>query len=160
MADPISAIANLAGSWLQAQAEKDIAKEQRAQDNLSLEEQKRQFRELQLLKEQQMKSGLGMAKRAESMLGASFGPGSVEEQYKQDILGGTQEALGAGASQMAAALAQQGMRGGQAATQLRRGIGEMATAGMRQMTEADLAKQNMMRQYQMQKALLGQQAQV
>lgn len=52
-------------------------------------------------------------------------------QMKADIASGNAETLQQGSGQLAANLASQGVRGAQAATQMRRGIGEMATNATR-----------------------------
>ena len=81
---------------------------------------------------------------------------------KEDILAGNTESLQQGKEELATALAQQGVRGGQAATQLRRGVGEMATGAQRDINQL-MGQEAMDRQaqrlaYQKSKALGGQAA--
>lgn len=52
------------------------------------------------------------------------------EAQKQELLSGQSKALQAGTGELRANLAMQGVRGGQAGTQMRRGIGEMTEAGI------------------------------
>jgi len=83
------------------------------------------------------------------------------ELRKQEILSGQAEDLANYNQQLQSSLAQQGLRGGQAATQLRRGIGEQAQTASRNINEL-LAQDAMQRKaqrmaYQQQKAQIGQQ---
>jgi hypothetical protein len=84
------------------------------------------------------------------------------EQARQDILSGEAEALQRGAGQMRAGFSQMGLRGGQAATQLRRGIGEMGIGAARDINVMALQeaqqRQAMRAAYQRQKAMAGQTA--
>lgn len=67
-------------------------------------------------------------KTGESNLAELFAKSPEElETLKKQALRGESEGLQEGTSALNAALAQQGVRGGQAATQLRRGIGETTT---------------------------------
>jgi len=59
----------------------------------------------------------------------------MDEQQKKDLLTGGAKALQQGAGQMEASLAAQGMRGGQAATHMRRYLGETS-----QNTQMDINK--------------------
>ena len=78
---------------------------------------------------------------------------------KQDLQNENNEVLNAGRNQLNAALSQQGVRGGQAATQLARGIGNMATSANRdlnQMMYDDTAyNRNLKAAYNQAKALAG-----
>lgn len=68
----------------------------------------------------------GAAGQQEQRLTDLFGQAPPELQtLKQDILSGQSEQLQAGSRELESQLAQAGVRGGQAATQLRRGTGEM-----------------------------------
>jgi hypothetical protein len=77
----------------------------------------------------------------------------------QDLKNQTNDVLNAGRNQIQAGLAQQGVRGGQAATQLNRGIGNMATAAnqnLNQMMYGDIAQnRNLQAAYNQAKALAG-----
>lgn len=76
-----------------------------------------------------------------------------------DLKNNTNDVLNAGRNQINAGLAQQGVRGGQAATQLARGIGNMATAAnqnLNQMMYGDIAQnRNLQAAYNQAKALAG-----
>lgn len=82
-------------------------------------------------------------------------------QRQQDIMSGQAEDLSNYNQQLQASLAQQGLRGGQAAIQLKRGIGEQAKSASQDINQL-LAQDAMQRQaqrmaYQQQKAQIGQQ---
>jgi hypothetical protein len=83
------------------------------------------------------------------------------QQRQLDILGGQAEDLNNYNQQLQSSLAQQGLRGGQAANQLKRGIGEQAQTATRDINQL-LSQDAMQRQsqrmaYQQQKAQIGQQ---
>lgn len=59
------------------------------------------------------------------------------EAMRQQILSGQSETLQKGAGQLSAELSKGGMRGGQAMTQMRRGIGEMTTEGLKDITQLE-----------------------
>lgn len=77
----------------------------------------------------------------------------------QDLKNQTNDVLNAGRNQLNASLAQQGVRGGQAATQLARGIGNMATSAnqdLNQMMYSDINQnRNLKAAYNQAKALAG-----
>lgn len=77
----------------------------------------------------------------------------------QDIRNNTNDTLNAGRNQLNASLAQQGVRGGQAATQLARGIGNITTDANRdinQMMYGDYNQRNQLKAaYDQAKALAG-----
>jgi len=103
---------------------------------------------------------MGAGEQAISQLGIAA-PKELQ-QMKQDILSGSAESLQQGVGQLQAGLAQQGIRGGQAATQLRRGIGEMGIGAQKDINQL-LGNEAMQRQaqlmaYQQAKALGGQKA--
>lgn len=81
---------------------------------------------------------------------------------KQDMLNQTNDVLNSGSRSLQASLAQSGLRGGQAATQLSRGIGDMTTSANQNVNqlvydEAQKRKANQMA-YEMAKANAGTQA--
>jgi hypothetical protein len=81
-----------------------------------------------VLQRQAYQGIMGKSAEGESQFMNETGKAPTElETAKNDILTGNAKALNQGASEMQANLAQEGVRGGQAATQLRRGVGEMAT---------------------------------
>jgi len=84
------------------------------------------------------------------------------EQAKKDILSGSARGLGQASEQMQAQMAAGGVRGGQLATQLRRGIGEMGTQTQEQLNRVGLEdeqrRQQQMLAFQAAKAQAGQQA--
>lgn len=80
-------------------------------------------------------------------------------QLEQDILNNQNDVLNSGRNQLNAALSQQGIRGGQAATQMARGIGSMtqdATQNLNQLLYGDSAQnRNLKAAYNQAKALAG-----
>ena len=62
-------------------------------------------------------------------------PSAQLANVEQDILSGQSESMQQASSQMQANLAQQGVRGGQAATQLRRGTGEIGASALKDITQ-------------------------
>ena len=77
----------------------------------------------------------------------------------QDLKNNTNDILNSGRNQLNASLAQQGVRGGQAATQLARGIGNMTTQAnqnLNQMMYSDINQRNNLKAaYDQAKALAG-----
>ena len=77
----------------------------------------------------------------------------------QDLKNNTNDILNSGANQLNASLAQQGIRGGQAAPQLNRGIGNMAlnaNQNLNQMMYSDINQRNNLKAaYDQAKALAG-----
>lgn len=86
-------------------------------------------------------------------------PNAYLKQANQDIIDQNNQALNAGRNQLNASLSQQGVRGGQAATQLARGIGNMtqqANQNLTQLNYNDLAQRNNLKAaYNQAKALAG-----
>jgi hypothetical protein len=97
-----------------------------------------------------------------SFLNETGAPLAELGQAKQDVLSGGAEGLNQASGQMAANLATGGVRGGQAATQMRRGIGQMGTDTQRQINEMAVNDAQSRRQMRGgffgQKASAGQQA--
>jgi len=111
-----------------------------------------------------MAKGGEVAQSGESGLLSSLAkPSESLEAQKQDILSGQSEAMQNTSSQIQANLAQQGVRGGQAATQLNRGVGavgESALSDISKLQYGDEAKRDAMkRSYLQSKAGLGTKAQ-
>lgn len=81
------------------------------------------------------------------------------EMIGQDLKNNTNDVLNAGRNQLNASLAQQGIRGGQAMTQLNRGIGNMTTQAnqdLNNMMYSDEAQnRNLKMAYEQAKALAG-----
>lgn len=140
-----------------------------------LEAQKSQFgqqfgeaQRISALREQAYSDMLGAGKSqmagGEEQFMAETAPGIPSElaDVQKDIAAGTTEGIQRGTSEMQAAMAQQGVRGGQAATQLRRGIGEMRTKGMMDINQLSYDAANRKRAareaYLSSKALTGQRA--
>ena len=175
------AIGGFAGAAVSA----DVAKRQRELDREAAETQKsqfgqtfgegqRQFGEQMGLAKEQFGAGQEWKKKAyeqaignmgagEAGLQSSLAQGEPPEvaQARKDALTGQAAGLQQASGQMQAALAQQGVRGGQAATQLRRGLGEMGSSTTmdinRQQADEAMRKRALMQQYQMQKGLMGAQ---
>lgn len=78
-------------------------------------------------------------------------------QLKKDIETGNAKTLSQGRNELAASLATQGVRGGQAATQMRRGIGEQTEAATENVNQLMGSTANQSKAYQ--QALLNQQLQ-
>lgn len=91
-------------------------------------------------------------------------PSAQLEQQEQDILTGQAKSMNQASGRIQADLAQQGVRGGQAATQLRRGIGEMGIQGQKDINklryEDEQRRQSQLRAYQASKAQAGYGAQL
>ena len=98
----------------------------------------------------------------QSLISEANTPSAMLGQETQDIRAKTAQQLQQGQSQMGANLAAQGVRGGQAATLMNRGAGEMATTaqqGINQMKyEDEASRQADLRAYMAQKARAGQTA--
>jgi hypothetical protein len=170
----LGAAASIYGAKVSAKAQKKAAQEAARQAELDRAESMRQFNESNRMRGEelgQVTQQFGEAKRlsdarkaayedmlargtqqqtaAETQLMGETAEASPELiQAEKDMAARTSEGIQAGQSQMQANLAQQGVRGGQAATALRRGVGEMATTGMRDiniMKADDAARRNAIR---------------
>jgi hypothetical protein len=132
------------GQTLADKQQMDAARRQAFQNSLSAGGQQMAGGEAQLMEETQ----------------AGLSP--ELQQMQSDIQAGTTQDIARGTGEMQANLAQQGVRGGQAATQLRRGVGEMRAAGMEgtnRMAFEDASNKKAIRTAYMQnKALTGQRA--
>jgi len=145
--DPISgaieAGANISAAQTQAEAAQKVAAEQKT---MQMEQLREQGREFDIGSKFQMETQAARQKAYENALAAG---GGTEQQFlsasetaspelaqlKSDILAGKSEALGQAGQQMQSSMAQEGVRGGQAATQLRRGVGEMGTQAQRDINQ-------------------------
>ena len=162
----------LGGDIYSAKIQAREAKRQRdyeqAQFNKQFAEQKSQFgQEFGLKKQQdaakqrayQQALQSGAAGEQGLMAATQAGTPADIEQMRQDMIAGNKESIGAGASQIQAGLAQQGVRGGQAATQLSRGVGSMALQGQRDINQMiaqeEARKRALQGAYQSQKAIQG-----
>ena len=156
-----SALGGYFGGEAQAGAAREAAERSERLGMAQLEEQKRQAKLREEAYKQALEKAGGMAAGGEEMFLSEAGKSPAElEAMRQNILSGEAEALQAGAGQLQAGLAQQGVRGGQAATQLKRGIGEMATTAQRDITglmgQEAMQRAAEKRAYAQQKAFLGQ----
>lgn len=111
---------------------------------------------------QSLTAGQQAAQQGEAgFMGANV-PLTGLEQAKKDILTGQARGLGQAGEAMQAQMAAGGVRGGQLATQLRRGIGEMGTTTQEQLNRTQLEdeqrRQQQMMAFQAAKASAGQQA--
>jgi hypothetical protein len=141
--------ASLIGAKGQAKSEAEQRKFEAEQAALGRGEQAREFDVTSGLTREQFQNQItqqdAQRKAYESMLGRAGTMADTGEQsflteantadptieaQRQDLLTGQNKALQAGTGEMRANLAIQGVRGGQVATQMRRGIGEMTEAGI------------------------------
>ena len=167
----LSTVANLIGGKAQAKAQQKQLQQQQGfeagQAGLSREEQAREFNASNALQTSQFEQNKALSEARKAAYQNMINAGSTQQQQgenqlmsetsnappellqaEQDIQNRTAEGIQAGQNQMQANLAQQGVRGGQAATQLRRGVGEMAIGGMRdvnQMKADDAARRQSLR---------------
>uniref|UniRef100_A0A6M3IZ67 Uncharacterized protein n=1 Tax=viral metagenome TaxID=1070528 RepID=A0A6M3IZ67_9ZZZZ len=172
----LDTIGNVASSFLGASGAAKAAKEQAAASRYSTDVQAGLQREqTQLQREQEaarLKAYQNMLDRAGDISAsgeaalyetASKSPEELQ-QMKQDLLSGTSEELGMLRGEMGAGLAQQGIRGGQAATQMRRGLGEYTTSATRDinqlMAEDAQRRQAALLAYQNAKGMAGTQGQL
>ena len=177
---------NIGGALINAKANKRASKQSAIDNQRMLDEQRYEYDRSQKANEEQFgktfadKQAMDAARKqafeqmqatggtqmagGEGQLMSETASGLSPElqQMQQDIAAGTTEGIARGTGEMQAGLAQQGVRGGQAATQLRRGVGEMRTAGMRDVNalaaEDAQRKQAIRAAYLQNKALTGQQA--
>jgi len=105
------------------------------------------------------RAGTAAAEGEAGLTAATSQPLPELEQAKKDLLEGQSEALSKGTSQLGANLAMQGVRGGQAATLLGRGTGEITQGAMKDINQMALSDAEQRRAatiaYQQQKALTG-----
>ncbi len=168
--DPISGMMQGAGSYFGAEAQANAAKNTanlaRSTAVEQLGEQGREFdvtSRFQTETSQARQAAYAAAKKqgmtdqqaAEATLNM---PNKALDTMTSDIKGQTAEELNLGRNQMAANLATQGVRGGQAALLLNRGAGEMATTAQRDVNKLKFADEADRRAYQMAKAARGQNA--
>ena len=173
----------LLGNIMGNKSQADIAREQSELEQERLDQEERlKLKELGLT-ETQINEQIRQNKARESAYGGFLGRGEEigaegEQAFgaeastalpelgavKEDVLSGQTEAMQKASGQIQANLAQQGVRGGQAATHLRRGIGEIATGAQRDITGLeyeDAAKRAAERRaYQASKGAAGTQAQL
>lgn len=110
------------------------------------------------------KAGLTQQQGESALSGLTSTPLAELGTMKQDVLNQTNDVLNSGSRSLQANLAQAGLRGGQAATQLARGVGNMTTSAnqnINQLTydEAQKRKANQTA-YEMAKAQAGTSAQL
>lgn len=115
-----------AGSAKQARADAEAA---RAEERERYEARKQAYNAI--IK----RGGSDMAKGEKAFIQEAEQAPLELDQLKQDILSGQAETMQAGSNQMQADLAASGMRGGQAATALKRGTGNIATAAQRDVNQ-------------------------
>ena len=125
----------LLGNIFAAGTQADIAR-QRAKEELRRYETEQRERELRRRAyEQTLQRGREMGEAGEAGFYREAERTLPElEQARQDILEESAEGLQLGARQLGAELARGGVRGGQAATHMRRGVGEMALGAQRDIT--------------------------
>jgi Flp pilus assembly CpaE family ATPase len=117
----------LGSSAMGANATANSAKQARATAREQMEQQQKQFEERQSAYNGMVGRGGDQMKEGETQfLGENAKPLGELDQIKQDILNKNAAALQQGSGQMSADLAAGGVRGGQAATLMNRGTGEMA----------------------------------
>jgi len=169
---------NFIGSRYSADAQTKIAEYQNATENRKLEieqdlaqqgidinkavqeEQERVNKARETAYGEVMGKAGTAATEGEAGLTAATGQPLPElEQARQDLLQGQSESMSKGVSQLGANLAMQGVRGGQAATLLNRGTGDITrgvTKDINQMALEDAEKRRAANiAYQQQKALSG-----
>jgi len=105
-----------------------------------------------------------LAAEGEGGLMASLNtPSTTLANVEKDILSGQSEAMQNATGQIGANLAQQGVRGGQAATQLRRGVGHISKDALSEITQLkhqdEMRREAAKRAYLASKAQMGTQAQ-
>jgi hypothetical protein len=114
--------------------------------------------------EESKNMGTGMYAQGDDQIMNETAAGMSPELQKvqSDIQSGTAEDIARGTGEMQKNLAQQGVRGGQAATALNRGVGTMRTTGMRDVNQMALDEANNKKAirtaYMQNKALTGQKA--
>ena len=84
----------------------------------------------------------------EALSGLTSTPLTELTQMKQDVLNNNNQALNQGASQLQASLQQAGLRGGQAGTQLSRGVGSMTQSANQDINKLIYDEANQRKQLQ------------
>lgn len=115
-----------AGNAKQARAEAEAA---RAEERRKYEARKQAYDAIVA------RGGADMATGEKAFIEEAGQAPAELDQLKQDILSGQAETMQTGSNQMQADLAASGMRGGQAATALKRGTGNIATAAQRDVNQ-------------------------
>jgi hypothetical protein len=152
--DFVSPLVNLWSTYEQNRTQKQIAEWQNQQAQAKLD-QERALKEREMAESERMNKlrteayggvlgrGAEMASSGEGAFNAAVNtPLSSLQKAKQDILSGSSEAMQQASGQMQANLAQQGVRGGQAATQLRRGIGTMGENAMTEINKMMMSEED------------------
>jgi len=148
-------LGGILGATGAAKAQKHVAQAQIKQRQRELEARQKSYQEM-LNRARGFQAG-GEQEFMETLSAAPEELGALE----RDIAAGGTEAMEAARGQIQAGLAQQGVRGGQAATQLRRGVGELGIGAQRDITklkaEDALRRKAQQAAYQQAKTLAGQQ---
>jgi len=175
----LSGTGSIFGATGQAKAQREQIEAQKAMSKADLAERKRQFDILQPFREKQFgaqesargaeraayesrlgRAGQQFAGGEEAFLGSVDQPSAGVEALQQNILESQQPGIEAANRQLQAQLAQQGVRGGQAVTQARRGTGELMQQSLRDISgvqaQDTLTREAEKRAYLRQKAALGQ----